>query len=201
MSQLPMRRAVSAAAVAVLAIVLAASSTAVSDEPAAPMAIGPATAQPRTAFARVSKPTPPPSAVPRHRPATNRPAAAPVSPVARSAPRPPLNLRTVFVSLSATLATLQQQIDRCAGAVLTFDLGVPLIAQHNYCGGAGHLGSLSVGQQVRLSGAGGLDGTYHVASRGVVPKCTSSTVLAGRGDVVLHTCYSNSLLLTGLRRD
>jgi hypothetical protein len=106
----------------------------------------------------------------------------------------------VWVVNSASPKTMQKTIDSCQGPTLVKGFSVPLVAQHNYCGGTRNLGKFSVGDKFLLRGAKKLNGSYRITQRKIVPQATDSQILKGMGDIVLQTCKRDKLLLTGARK-
>lgn len=107
---------------------------------------------------------------------------------------------SAYIKISAwgNLGNMQALVNRCSGPVaITGSVGLPLlIAEHNYCGGSGHIAARRIGQRVNVSGYG----TYRVVSRKNVVRGTSSDVIRGMGSIVLQTCVGSTINLVGLSK-
>lgn len=118
--------------------------------------------------------------------------------------RPPGTVFTRTMFASASIATVDMQIDKCGGPV-SVPLGGNrpiLVAEHDFCGGSGWISRLNRGQAVDLSGPGIGSGIYVVAELKVVPRGGKAKISdLPKQDVVLQTCISKTeMVLVGLNR-
>lgn len=117
-------------------------------------------------------------------------------------PPKPVFTRTMFAT--ATITTVDKQIDKCRGPV-SVPLGgnqPVLVAEHDFCGGSVWIGRLHRGQAVNLSGPGVSSDIYVVAEIKTVKRDGGATVKdLPQQDIVLQTCISKTkMVLVGLSR-
>lgn len=136
-------------------------------------------------------------------------AQTPTHPIRPPAPRPPVHpsrphVRVVNVvfNAGADVGRAQADVNACQGpTAVQWGPTPPMIIQHNYCGGWG-LVDVHPGEQVRIRGAGAVDGLYRWASVNITSGAGPITdIKRSWGDVVLQTCLNQTQLkLVGLVR-
>lgn len=118
--------------------------------------------------------------------------------------RPPETVFTRTMFATATITTVDKQLDTCRGPV-SVPLGSNrpiLVAEHDFCGGSAWISRLDRGEAVDLSGPGLASGIYVVAELKIVKRDGNATVKdLPQEDVVLQTCISKTeMVLVGLSR-
>lgn len=117
---------------------------------------------------------------------------------------PPKTVFTRTMVATATIATVDKQIDKCRGPV-SVPLGSNrpiLVAEHDFCGGSAWISRLDRGEAVDLSGPGLASDIYVVSEIKTVKRDGNATVKdLPQKDVVLQTCISKTeMVLVGLSR-
>lgn len=118
--------------------------------------------------------------------------------------RPPKVVFTRTMFATATITTVDKQIDKCRGQV-SVPLGSNrpiLVAEHDFCGGSARISRLDRGEAVYLSGPGLAADIYVVSEIKTVKRDGNATVRdLPHNDVVLQTCISKTgMALVGLSR-
>lgn len=129
----------------------------------------------------------------------SRPAVAEPVALARLVPK---TTYTRTIHATATIDSVDKQIDRCRGPVaVLIQGGSVLVAEHDYCGGAAWIGKINVGQAVKLAGPGIDPGIYVADELRYELRGKAKVSDLPDYDVVLQTCVTKSeLVLVGMTR-